>query len=195
VLRFPTALATRVYDDATQLWHERGYWDGKARQFIAWTPRVHMQAFGFHLVGDATTDVIAIMDQRYLTERDGSVIRRLRVAPVLRGEGERVFLDRVELFLEAGLNPNTNPTADPLVSLQVSYDGGKTWGNERFVGAGRIGQYGRRLVWARCGSGASVQARFVCTDPTAWNVMDCFIDGSGISQLRGPRTQGNEAAA
>ena len=195
VFRFPTAQATRVYDDATQLWHERGQWNAAMREYRVWMPRMHMQAFGQHLVGDATTGFIWAMDQRYLTEGDQSVIRRVRAAPVLHGDGSRVYLDRIELYLEPGLNLTTSPTADPLVSLSLSYDGGKTWGNERFVGAGRVGQYGRRLVWTRNGSGTSVQARFVCSDQVPWNVIDCFVDGSGFTTPRQRTSSGNEAAA
>jgi hypothetical protein len=192
VLRFPTAQQTRVYDDTTQLWHERGYWDPVARTYSVWRPRMHMQSFGKHLVGEAGSDVISIMDQRFFTERDGQMIQRQRYAPVLHGEGERVFADRLELYLEPGLNPTTSPTADPLVSLAISYNAGKTWSNERFVGAGRIGQYGRRLAWTRNGSGTSVQARFTCTDPVPWNVIDCFIEGSGFADT-GQRNPGAAA--
>jgi hypothetical protein len=150
-----------------------------------------MYAFGEHVVGDSTL-VLSRLDQRFFTERDGSAIRRLRAAPVLHGDGSRVYLDRFELYLEPGLNPVTSPTGDPQVSLAVSYDGGKTWGNERFVGAGRLGDYKRRLIWTRCGSGTSVQTRIVCSDPVPWNVIDCYIDGSGFQTA--PR-RGGEAAA
>ena len=153
-----------------------------------------MQAFGKHLVGDASA-VLSVMDQRYFTERDGHVIRRVRAAPVLHGEGERVFLDRLELLVEPGLAAQpTGVYDDPLVSLAVSYDGGKTWGNERFVGAGRVGQYLRRLVWTRNGSGPNVQARFTCTDPVPWNVIDCFCDATGFAQSAQPGGGGQAAA-
>jgi hypothetical protein len=194
-LCFPTAHQTRVYDDLTQLWHERAYWNPATRTWSEWTARRHMQAYGKHLVGDATSGVISQMDQRYFTERDGSVIRRVRAAPVLHGEGERVFVDRLELYLEPGLGPEPGVYySDPKVSLAMSYDGGKTWSNERFVGAGLVGQYGRRLVWCRNGSGWAAQARFTCTDPVTWNVIDCFLDGSGFAQGGGGQG-GNEAAA
>jgi hypothetical protein len=196
VLRFPTGQQTRVYDDITQLWHERAYWDPVTRVYSAWRPRMHVQSFGKHLVGETGSDVISWMDQRFFTERDGHVIQRQRYAPVLHGEGERVFVDRLELYLEPGLGPQPGVyDEDPQVSLAISYNAGKTWSNERFVGAGRVGQYGRRLVWTRNGSGTSVQARITCTDPVTWNVIDCFVDGSGWTDLSQTQRGGGQAAA
>lgn len=182
VFRFPSADTTRVFDDATGMWHERAAWDSTRDQFHVWRPRVHTVAFGIHLVADADTSLIAQLDQNTYTDLDGSVIRRIRITPTLHGEGERVFLDRVELFVEPGLAQQPGqPYDNPKVMLQVSYDGGKTWGNERHGSAGLVGQYQRRVAWPRCGSGWAVTAKFTCTDPVPWNLIDCYMDASGLA--------------
>lgn len=183
-LRFPSAHATRVYDDATNLWHERLTWNGLSNVWEVWRPRCHMMAFGRHIVADGDSPYLAYLDHAATTDLDGSVIRRMRVTPTLHGEGDRVFVDRLELFLEPGLAPQPGDVyADPKVMLQLSYDGGKTWSNERFGSAGLVGQYQRRVSWPRCGSGWTVVARFVCSDPVPWNLIDCFIEGSGFAPL------------
>lgn len=190
--RFPSANATRVYDDTTQLWHERGYWNATTGQYEAWRPRIHVEAFGKHLVGNAVTDQISYLDQQYTTEADGSVIRRVRIAPTLHGEGERVFVDRLEVFLEPGLTPQEDPTvyfSNPKVMLRMSYDGGKTWGNERQCAAGRTGEYTRRVAFTRCGSGWSVTPQIVCSDPVQWNVIDCYLQGQGFQNQEGRAQQ------
>lgn len=184
--RFPAADATRIYDDSTGLWHERATWDSQMALWHVWPPRVHTQAFGVHLMADATSAYISVLDPNTYTELDGRVIRRMRITPTLHGEGERVFLDRIELFVEPGLGQQPGmPYDNPKVMLQVSYDGGKTWGNERHGSAGLVGQYQRRVAWPRCGSGWAVTAKFTCSDPVPWNLIDCYMDASGLA---GPTT-------
>lgn len=184
--RFPSADATRVYDDATGLWHERATWDAPHAAWHVWRPRVHMMAFGQHLAADGETSLIAVIDDGIQTDLDGSPIRRVRIPPALHGEGERVFVDRLELFLEPGLAPQPGqPYDNPQVLLQMSYDGGKTWSNERHASAGLTGQYQRRVAWPRCGSGWTVVCKFTCSDPVPWNVIDCFLDGQGFAVPRG----------
>jgi hypothetical protein len=180
VFRFPTADATRVFDDVTGLWHERAVWDTTTAQWHVWRPRVHMLAFGQQVVGDAVTGILAILDETVSTDLDAN-IRRVRVLPTLHGDGERVFVDRIELYLEPGLAPQPgNVAADPQVLLSLSYDGGKTWGNERRGSAGLVGQYHRRVAWPRCGSGWAVTPMLTCSDPVPWNLIDCFVDASGM---------------
>lgn len=181
--RFPSANATRVYDDATSLWHERGAFDSTANTYGVWSPRTHVAAFGLHLVGDGTTNTINVLDQRYVTEADGSIIRRVIIPPMLFGDGSRVYVDRLQLYLEPGLAPQSPTTGyNPLVSLSLSGNAGKTWSNERFVSAGLVGQYGRKLVWTRCGSSENgMVPRFVFTDPVLWRVVDCLVDGQGFA--------------
>ncbi|HEY1492208.1 MAG TPA: hypothetical protein VGF35_06250, partial [Steroidobacteraceae bacterium] len=180
VFRFPAADATRVFDDVTGLWHERAFWDPATARWRVWRPRVHMMAFGQHVVGDAQTSTLSILDETVSTDL-GAGIRRVRVLPTLHGDGERVFVDRIELYLEPGLAPQPgNVAADPQVMLSLSYDGGKTWGNERRGSAGLVGQYHRRVAWPRCGSGWAVTPMLTCSDPVPWNLIDCFVDASGM---------------
>jgi hypothetical protein len=58
VLYFPTVSKTWVYDTATQLWHERGYWDATVGAYTAHRSWWHVFAFGKHLVGDWKTGTI-----------------------------------------------------------------------------------------------------------------------------------------
>lgn len=182
--RFPSANATRVLDDATNIWHERGRWAANENQFVEWSPRVHVAAMGLHIIGDQDTGKISVMDQRFYTDVDGSVIRRVRVPPALFSNGRRVTLDRLELRMQPGLAPQSPVTGyNPLVSLSLSGDMGQTWSNERFVSAGLVGQYGRKLVWTQNGSSENgMVPRFVCTDPVQWNLVDLLVEGTGFGQ-------------
>jgi len=100
VWNFPSAPATWAYDADQPSWAERGRWTGA--RYDLWTPRVHVFAFGKHLVGDRTTGTIAVMDATVGTELDGQPIRRVRRAPGLTQEHRRIPLDQFELILDTG---------------------------------------------------------------------------------------------
>ena len=55
---------------------------------------------------------------------------------------------------------------NPQIVMQVSKDGGRTWGNERWTSFGMVGQYlGPRATWRRVGSARDFVFRFFVTDP------------------------------
>lgn len=182
-LRFPAANATRCFDDATGEWHQRGLWNSGLNQFDIWRPRMHMAAFGKHLVGDPDTGVLAELDGSYLTEYDGLAIRRQLIPPALFGENDFVQVDRLELYLQQGLAPQSPALGSaPVVELRVSGNAGKTFGNARHGAAGSTGEYDARLTWVACGAGQTWVPKFTFTDPLPWRVCDCFVVGTGFSQ-------------
>jgi hypothetical protein len=68
-----------------------------------------------------------------------------------------------------GLSTEPLPS-EPMMWLQVSRDFGSTWGQQRIVGLGQIGQNLARVRWRRLGSGRNLVVR-VCTTmntPVEW---------------------------
>lgn len=53
---------------------------------------------------------------------------------------------------------------EPEISLQLSTDG-RNWGDEKWRGLGRLGNYGKQLWWKGLGRYRRVQARFRTNDP------------------------------
>lgn len=112
VLYFPTANRTWVYDVATQMWHERAWWDAKNAVFTAHRSRCHVYAFGRHLVGDwASGNVyqmaVPIQNGSAWSFADdfGNAIRRIRRAPHVATEQQWVFHHEMQVDVEAGLGP------------------------------------------------------------------------------------------
>lgn len=179
VLTFPTAGATWVYDSSlgpVEGWHERAFWDVRQARWLAYRPQFHCFAFGKHLVQDRETGVIYEMSTEFGNDVDGEQIRRVRRCPHLSNEKNRLFVNEFELDLEAGLGLQSGQGADPQVMLRVSFNGGKTWGNERMVSAGRVGEYGARAGWNRLGSGRDVVIEVSVSDPVPWRLVDAYID-------------------
>lgn len=189
VLALPSVPQTWAYDvDKPMMWGEtarltpagnwakRGRWDVNENRYDLWSPRVHLYAFGKHLVGDRTTGIIAEMTSSVAMEIDGSGIRRLRQAPVLPTEYQRHPIDFFQLVCDTGLGTSAGQGATPEAMLRVSTDGGRTWGNELWAGAGPMGTYGKRVYWTRLGAGAVPTLQVVMTDPVPWRITDAYLN-------------------
>lgn len=64
--------------------------------------------------------------------------------------------------------------ADPQVMLRWSDDGGHTWSNEHWSSVGRIGQFGRRVMWRRLGMTQKIRDRVYeisGSDPVKMDIM------------------------
>lgn len=175
VLTFPSANATWVYDAATGLWHERLFYDVAGAGYVAYRPQVHAFTFGRHLVGDRLSGVVSEMSVNLATDVDGRGIRRVRRAPILSAEEGWIVYHSFQLDLETGLGLPTGQGADPQIMLRLSRDGGHSWGAERWVSAGRMGQYGRRAIWRRLGRARNLTAEIAVSDPIPWRLTDAFI--------------------
>ena len=52
---------------------------------------------------------------------------------------------------ESGVGNTTDPGADPQITMSMSINGGKTFGNELSRSLGKIGEYNQRQIWDRLG--------------------------------------------
>jgi hypothetical protein len=179
VLTFPTASATWVYDVSTKLWHERAYYDIAAAPaaFKAHRAACHVHALGKHLVGDRENGKVYELRHDVYTD-NGAIIRRVRRAPHISRENRRLFYSSFELHLEAGNALPVGQGSDPKVLLRWSNDGGHTWSYERELSAGLVGQYTRRAIAYRLGSGRDRVFEVAMTDPIRWTLLDAYIEVS-----------------
>lgn len=184
VLRFPSANnglgATWVYDVATQMWHERS---SSLTGLGAHFSTCHAFAFGQHLVGDWNTGNVYAMSIGTYTD-NGQPIRRFRRAPHISTEQQRIFHSKLQLDLEVGLGPQPpltdaegNPR-DPQIMLRWSDDGGQTWSNEHWIGAGQAGAFKTRAIWRRLGNARDRVYEVAVTDPIAWRIIDAYLEAN-----------------
>lgn len=170
------------------LWHERGDWNPTLGRYDVWGPRVHMYAFGQHLVGNRAGNGLACLDTTFGSDIHGVGLRRLRIGPPIWATSrQRLTVDRFELKADTGLG-TSGQGADPQVMLRTSSNG-RTWSSERTASAGKIGDFGRRIVWTRCGSSEKLwMPEITVSDPTPWRIAGAEIDGSGFAQGVQPGT-------
>ncbi len=109
------------------------------------------------------------------------VRRRLRRAPIVWNEkGGLQTRVRINLFavdMQPGVG--TSDTPDPLVMIRASKDGGFTWGNERRLTAGRVGEFFNRINAWQWGHGRDWVFEVSCTDPVLWNLVGAYFDAEG----------------
>lgn len=175
---FPSAPATWTVDTGSQSWAQRGKWNPTRGAYDLWTPRVHVVAFGKHLVGDRTTGSLAVMDTTIATELDGTGIRRLRRGPFPAHEHKRLPIDQFELLMDVGLGVAVGQGSDPQVMLRVSPDVGRTWGTERQASVGKIGAVAKRVYWTRLGAPPASVVEVSYSEPTPFRIVDAYYNNA-----------------
>src|SRR5215510_14114930 len=85
-------------------------------------------------------------------------VRRMRRAPYVADENQRVFFSEFYADFEKGVGLNgTTPAQDidPTATLAWSDDRGHTYTTPKAKPLGRMGQYKTRVIWRRLGKGRS----------------------------------------
>lgn len=187
ILSFPTADVTWAWDAATGQWTNRGTWISEDGKYIAWRPRYHAMGYGEHRILDSANASVYRLSSTVSTDVDSRPIRRLRRAPALMAENTRVFYASFELDLEPalGLSDSTAQGYDPQVMLRFSNDGGKTWSQEMWRSAGKIGEYFKRVRWNRLGAGRRRVFEVSTSDPMAWKLTGAYLALSQPPQQQG----------
>lgn len=192
VINFPSGNATWIYDAATGLWHERGFWFAQAGIYQTALPQCHTFNFGKHLVGDRQSGKIYQMaipspavggGWNFVTD-NGAPIRRMRRAPHISTEQEWIYHSTLQVDLETGLGPiphlkdGAGNPRDPMVTLRYSDDGGHAWSNGRDAGCGRAGSFRTRVVWRRLGRSRDRVYELTASDPIPYRIMDAYLEAS-----------------
>jgi hypothetical protein len=146
---FPSADKTWVYVEGAE-WFE---WSSgnEGGRCIA---NSHAYIFGKNLVADYRNGNIYELDIHTYDEVGEPIIRTRDSAPLHSGHpaigkpGKELELNRFELIVEPGVGLNTGQGSDPIITLAISTDGGKTWGSEMQASLGEIGHYGQVVEWA-----------------------------------------------
>ena len=119
---------------------------------------------------------------RYMDEDNLSTapyyLRKERVTGIKYDGVNDIVATSLELVMNAGATLDTNPNGaayNPKVMLQVSVDGGRTWSNELWAYAGKVGQYSWRVRWNCLGRGARFAFKVRMADPVQFEIATAYL--------------------
>lgn len=165
---------TLVYDIATQLWHERAYLsDGVQEADLGSTC---MYAFGKVMVGDRSSANIYQLKLDNYADNTLPILRS-RTFTHISNNGEPFRINSLLVDFEYGVGLATGQGSDPQCWLEVSKDGGITWGRKLYASIGAIGQRNVRAIWRKLGNfDRQVTFKVSISDPVKVAICGAYFD-------------------
>lgn len=163
----PGMTTTWVWDAATKQWHERaklvdGEWAAWPTDEVTFFDGEHYATYG--------TKTYRLDDETYTIA--GDPLRRERTWPHLVSPSmERVAYRGLELACTTGHGGN--------VTLEISNDGGFTWGSPLIRSLGVTGQWMQPVRWHMLGSARDRVFRIRCSDDVPFNVHAATVNAGG----------------
>lgn len=151
-------LWTLLFDAATGMWHERHTF-----QTESWAYGYPINTYNTVLVGGDNGNIY-MMDLDATTDA-GDIISYEVTSPETFANTARIEISRLQVDMKVGIGLNDGQGSDPQAMLMWSKDGGQTWSNEHWRSMGKIGVYGRRVIWRRLGQCFQIIFKLVVTDP------------------------------
>jgi len=167
-INFPTANASWLYDGSTGAWSEIKSSGNRDRAEIG---ALYLNNY---LITDYQNGNIYKLDGDTYSE-NGTEIQRSITTRHVAGE-EYIGIGRIILDIEPGVGLISGQGSNPQVMLEVSKDGGHTWGQQLWRSFGKIGEYKARAYWNRIGSSRDHVYRFSFSDPVRIVVLGAYLD-------------------
>jgi len=175
MLTFPT-------EDKTWCFTESGAWFelSSGASGGRYRGQTIVAAYGKNIVADEITgDLYELSSATY--DENGNSIIRVRDSGVFHGgmigaPGVDVEFNRLELIMEAGVGLLSGQGVEPVIMLQVSDDGGRTWSNEMWGEVGRLGDFMFKVEWSVLGAALSRIFRIKTSDPVFYSIHSGILD-------------------
>jgi hypothetical protein len=160
-LTFPNAQRSFLYDASTKMWSE-------VQTGVALSAR-HAANLGIvfnsrNYICDSFSSNIYQLDSGTYTDA-GTTIKREVASRHIRQSGNEFSISEIVLEMETGVGLQYGQGSTPQIVMQVSKDGGKTFGPERWAPLGQLGQYQQRVIWDTLGDSRDFVFKWVMTDP------------------------------
>lgn len=173
VLTFPTEGRTFVLDASTGLIHERRSGTADTGR---WRAEHYLYCYGKHLVSDANSGKIFYLSDTAYAE-DGETYVAEAVSPHFYGQADLMILDAVHFDMKTGVGLATGQGSAPRMMVDMSRDGGVTYGNEKLVDIGAIGERQKFPVARQFGLARNFTLRARISDPVPREIYQAYYEG------------------
>jgi hypothetical protein len=176
-LTFPSANRSFLYDDSTGFWYNT--------QFGIGTSGRHNANLGIvfnakNYICDNASSVIYQLDPNVYTDAGTAIKRRITSRHIRVGNNE-FGISEIRLEMETGVGLDTGQGSDPQIMMQVSRNGGRTFGPEKWRSFGAKGAYRKQVMWDRLGSARDFVFQFTMTDPVKFVITQAeYVPSPGV---------------
>ena len=129
------------------------------------------------IVSDYNDGQLYILDPDVFTDNGQPIERELTSGHVFAATRNNMTIRRLRLDMEGGVGLTTQPT----VMLQISRDGGNTYGNEKWTNLGTSGQNYKRAEWRRLGHARDFLFKIRITDPIKVVLIAAIVEAMELS--------------
>ena len=173
-LNVPGLNTTWLYDMSNGAWCEQqSNVNGTIGRHLG---SCHTFYLGNHIIGDYQSNRVYTYDWNTYTD-NGNPIMRIRQSPHVAKSLNRIFYSMLELDIEPGVGiiNGTLDQMNPTITLEISNDGSKTFGNPISVAMGKTGNYFNRVRFNRLGSSRDRVFRVSCSSPVKFNLLSAQL--------------------
>lgn len=179
VISLPSAKVSLVYDTTTKQWFKWEYFNPGAAAYEHHRMSdciMHKQ----RCIGtDRQSGKVWLVDPTvYLDGADPIV--RTNISHHAHEEFHWLRNGCIEIKMETGVGVNTGQGITPQIMMQISKDGGHTYGNELWRGIGALGQYKTRIRWNGLGQSKVWTIKHVISDPVKAVILGCSLKLQGL---------------
>ncbi|HEY9219544.1 MAG TPA: hypothetical protein VIO94_15965 [Phenylobacterium sp.] len=155
-----------VYDQSTELWHERQSHDSPT-----WKAKHFTEAYGMKLCTSATEGKIFRLEGDVYDE-DGDILPFEMVTPYAYDAGKRFSVDEVEVITQPGVGSHV---LDPAITLQRTVDG-EVFSGPKVRRYGKVGERQRRVLFGPQGQDRQMAFKLRITDPVRRAILGVFAE-------------------
>lgn len=169
-ISFPTGDATWLYDQSTNVWSQL-----ISNNLNRHRTELHTTFINENVVTDFSNGRVYRMKPDVYTD-NGEPIARELIGRHIYQDLDPIFVSEFEIDMQTGVGLISGQGSNPQVMLQISKDGGHTWGTELWRSCGAIGKYLTRVIWRRLGRGRDWVFKVRITDPVKVVIIGAYMD-------------------
>ena len=170
-ISFQTDAQTWLYDVTANAWSQLSSW-GKTRH-IADLGAAFAQKF---VVSDYQSGSLYYLSADAFTDNGLPIVREITGGHLFTSGRNKVRVRRLRIDMEGGVGDNSTQGNNPTVMLQISRNGGHTWGMEQWTTIGELGHFHRRAEWRRLGISRDYVFKIRMTDPVKFVLMQAVVE-------------------